>query len=205
VGTKINSLNLKNNINFRKYLYEMAKKKKNINLESQRYGLFMSENSFNLDIEYGRNFLKTDNVQKVTIYRMNIIKTKTHDLYGQAKAKDKVFFTPVTISAFVKVESNEQSYYGGNSGGIVREDTGKIIINVYLKELEEKNIEINRGDYIGYNLSGERERYYEVESAENVVDTTDRTIGGFKSYEKRIVGVPVKEDTIPFLSETKGD
>lgn len=184
----------------------MAKKKEqnNIDLESQRYGLFMSENSFNLDIAYGRNFLETDNIQEVIIHKVNITKTKSHDLYGQTKTKDKAFFSPVKIKAMVTVEPSTQSYYGDNPGGIVRDDTGNLTFGVYLKELEEKKLDILRGDYVEYNLSGSKNRFYEVQDAQNVIDTTDKTIGGFKSYWKKVTAIPVKEDVVPFLSETKG-
>lgn len=178
----------------------MAKKKKNIDLENQRYGLFMNENSFNLDIMYGRHYLDRDVNYFVRIFKMNIIETKKHNLYGQAKAKDKKYLTPVQLNAMVTIEENRQENYGNNEGGIVREDTGNIIVNVYLQELEEKKIEVDRGDIIEYNQSGDRPRYYEVESANNVVDSTSQTIAGFKPYWKRIVGVPVKEDVTPFLN-----
>lgn len=182
----------------------MKKKEQNIDLKNQRYGLFMTENSFNLDVEYGRNYLETDNVQEITIFKMDVIKSKSHSLYGQTKAQDKKFFSPVKIKAMVSVEPSEQKYYGDNSGGISRDDTGNLVFGVYLKELEEKKIEINRGDYAMYNLSGSKNRYYEIESANNVEDTTDKTIGGFKAYWKKIIAVPVKEDIVPFLNETKG-
>lgn len=183
----------------------MAKKKQNIDLENERYGLFMSENSFNLDIAYGRNYMETDHHQTVTIYRVNVVKSQSHSLYGQTKSKDKKFFTPVKLNVMVSIESTQQSYLGGNSGGIVREDTGNLEFGVYLKELEEKSVEINRGDYIEYNMNGERPRYYEVENAENVTDTTEKTIGGFKSYWKKVTAVPIKEDVVPYLNETKGN
>jgi hypothetical protein len=183
----------------------VAKKKKNIDLENERYGLFMTENSFDLDIEYGRNYLQTDNAQTLSVYKVNITKTKSHSLYGQTKSKDKKLFPPVKINAMISVKPNDQSYYGNGSGGITREDTGKLIFGVYLKELEEKKLHIDRGDYIEYNLSGEKNRYYEVENAENVVDTTDKTIGGFKPYWRQVTAVPVREDVIElFDGNTKG-
>jgi len=183
----------------------MSKNNKNIDLKNERYGLFMTENSFDLDIEYGRNYLQTDNVQKVKIYKVNLTKTKSHSLYGQTKTNDKILFTPIEIDAMVTVNPNEQSFYGDGSGGITREDTGKLEFGVYLKELKEKKLEINRGDYVEYNLSGTKYRYYEIENAENVIDTTDKTIGGFKPYWKKITAVPVKEDVIQlFDSNTKG-
>ena len=182
----------------------MKKKKQLTNIEDNRMGLFMSDNSFDLDVMYGRNYLQTDNAQKVIIHKINLTKTKSHALYGQSKTKDKVFMSPVEISVMVNIEDGKQEYYGGNQGGIARDDSGNISFGVYLKELEEKELEIDRGDIVEYNMSGEKNRYYEIESANNVTDETKKTIGGFKPYWKRIVGVPVKEDVVPFLSETKG-
>ena len=175
----------------------MVKKKRNIDLETQRYGMFMSENSFNLDISYGRNYLQSDVVHEVEVYKVNVIKSKSHNLYGQSKPQDKVFFPPVRIKVMITIETNDQTYYGGNEGGIVRDDTGNLVFGVYIKELEENNIDIQRGDYIGYNMSGIKTRFYEVENANNVTDVTDKTIGGFKPYWKKITAIPIKEDVIP--------
>ena len=185
----------------------MGKKRKKqlVDLENQRMGLFMTDNSFDLDVMYGRNFLHTDNAQQVIIHKINIVETKSHSLYGQTKSKDKKYMTPVPISVMINVEDGSQEYYGNNPGGITRDDTGTLTFGVYLKELEEKQLDIDRGDVVEYNLSGEKNRYYEVESANNVTDTTNKTIGGFKSYWKRVTAIPVKEDVVPFLSETKGE
>jgi len=182
----------------------MKKKKQIIDLENQRMGLFMSNNSFDLDVMYGRNFLQTDNAQTVIIHKINILESKSHVLYGQSKSKDKKYMTPVQINVMVTIDDSKQEFYGGNQGGIVRDDSGNISFGVYLKELEEMQIEIDRGDIIEYNMSGEKNRYYEVENANNVTDTTNKSIGGFKNYWKKIIGVPVKEDVVLFLSETKG-
>ena len=174
-------------------------------MENDRYGLFMTEDSFDLDVMYGRHFLKADNPQFVIIHKINANQTKIHSLYGQAKTKDKKFMAPVKISVMVDVEDGKQEFYGGNPGGIARDDTGNIRFGVYLKELEELQVEINRGDFIEYNMSGTKRRFYEVDSANNVTDETKKTIGGFKTYWKQIIGVPVKEDVLPFLNETKGE
>lgn len=175
------------------------RKKRVIDLEDDRMGLFMTEDSFELDVMYGRNFLQTDNAQKVRIHKVDIIKSKSHTLYGQTKPEDRRFFPPITISVMIGIQDGEQSYYGQNQGGIVRDDSGNITFGVYLRELEEKNIEIDRGDIIEYNMSGQRTRFYEVESANNVTDTTAKTIGGFKPYWKKVTAVPVRSDVVPFF------
>jgi hypothetical protein len=183
----------------------MKKKKQLLDLENDRYGMFMTQNSFDLDIFYGRNYLMTDNPQFVILHRVNLNQTEVNKLYGQAKTKDKKFLSPVRLSVMVDVEDGKQEYYGPNPGGVTRDDTGNLRFGVYLAELEEKHTEINRGDFVEYNMSGEKRRFYEVDSANNVTDETKKTIGGFKSYWKLVTGVPVKEDVIPFLNETKGE
>jgi hypothetical protein len=181
-----------------------SKKIKNqyVDPNEHRYGLFMSDESFDLDVMYGRTWLVSDNVQEVFIHKINIIETKSHNLYGQTKAINKKFFNPVKISAFVNVGANQQSNYADEKNGIPRNDTGNITLNIYLKELEEKDLVIDRGDIIQYNISGEKNRYYEVDNAMNVTDSTENTRGGFRNYIKKVTGIPVKEDIIPFLKET---
>jgi hypothetical protein len=183
----------------------MKKKKQIENIQDDRMGLFMNDNSFDLDVMYGRNFLQTDNAQKVKLHKINIIETKTHDLYGQAKANDKKFMSPITLNVMISVADSEQEYYGNSQGGITRDDTGKLVFGVYIQELDEKQAIIDRGDIIEYNLSGEKNRFYEVENANNVTDETQKTIGGFKPYWRKVTCVPVKEDVVPFLNETKGN
>ena len=183
----------------------MKKKKQLLDLENDRYGMFMTQNSFDLDIMYGRNYLKTDNPQFIILHRVNINETQVHTLYGQAKTKDKKFFAPVKIWVMVDVEDGKQEYYGPNPGGITRDDTGNIRFGVYLKELRRTKLKLIVVIIIEYNMSGEKRRFYEVESANNVTDETKKTIGGFKTYWKIVMGVPVKEDVVPFLNETKGE
>ena len=182
----------------------MKKKKQIIDLEEERYGMFMSENSFELDVAYGRNFLQTDNAQYVYLHKINAIKTKSHELYGQAKAKDKSFMARVRLNVMVSVENASQAYYGDSQGGIVRDDTGNLTFGIYLKELDEKRTDIVRGDIIEYNISGQKSRYYEVENANMISDETQKTIGGFKPYYRQIIAVPVHEDSVPFINEKKG-
>lgn len=177
----------------------MNKKKKHIDLENQRYGLFMNEDSFDLDMMYGEHYLETDVNYYILLHKINIVESKTHDLYGQAKAKDKMYFPAVKLNGMIDIGLNKNENYGDESG-IVREDTGEIRFSIYISELKRKQVDIDRGDVIEWNQSGDRSRFYEVDSAQNVVDSTSQTIAGFKPYWKKIVGFPIKEDITPFLN-----
>jgi hypothetical protein len=184
-----------------KYINKTMTKQKYVNLEDERFGMFMTDKSFDLDIMYGRNFLKSDNIQWVILHRINLLETKTHGLYGQSKPADKSFMEPTKLSVMIAVEDGEQAYYGDYDGGITRDQGGNIEFGIYLKELEEKQTEINRGDIIEYNMTGENPRYYEVESANMVTDVTSKTIGGFAAYWRRVTAVPAKSDVVPFLKK----
>ena len=174
----------------------MAKKKTTdyFNLEEDRYGLFMNDKSFDLDIEYGREYLRSDVVHFIKLYKIDVVKSDKNELYGQAKPSEKKLFSPVKLNIMPQIDENDQYYYGDNEGGIVRDDTGKLTFGVYIKELKEKNTDIFRGDIVEYNISGEKNRFYEVEFANNVKDTTSKTIAGYKPYWRKIVCNPVKGD-----------
>lgn len=180
----------------------MAKNKKEkekdfLDLENNRYGLFWNEQSFNLEVEFGREYINKDINNFVTLHRIDVIKSKVDDLYGEADADEKVFQKPVKLRGMVDIQAGDQKYV--SNGGVVRDDSGELIFRVYLKELEERGVEINRGDILAYNLSGGKERYYEVSNANAVTDETDKTIAGMKPYWKKIVAVPVKGDVVPFV------
>ena len=175
------------------------KSKKYVDLNEERYGLFMNDESFDLEVEYGRNFLRSDNVQEVILHSINIIETKVHSLYGQSKGIDKKFMPPIPLSVIIRINPEKQEYYGNGQGGIVRDDSGTLEFGIYLKELEEKGVEIKRGDIIEYNMSGENDRYYEVENANNISDASNKTLGGFKPYYKHVIAVPIKGDVVEFF------
>lgn len=174
----------------------MKKKVNGADLTEHRYGLFLTQDSIDLDILYGRHFIANDNIQEVILHRINVIDTKSHSLYGQSKPTDKKYFSPVILLGTVKIEDSKQENYGGNPSGIVRDDTGNLIFSVYLDELKEKNVDISRGDVLGYNMSGEKTRYYEVENANVITDETSKTIGGFQPYWRKIIATPVRTDVV---------
>lgn len=175
----------------------MAKKKKDhIDFEEERYGLFMSDNSYDLDVMYGREYLKTDSPFYVTYYKINVIKSRVDDLYGEAKPADKKFFAPIKINVMIDIEDGDLKFL--SETGIGRDDIGNLVFGVFEEELKEKQLDINIGDYISYNISGQRERFFEISKADYVSDASSKTRGGFRSaYWRKVEAVPVKEDVVP--------
>lgn len=174
----------------------MAKKRKDyIDFEEERYGLFMSDNSFDLDVMYGREYLKTDSPFYINYYKVNSLKSKV-DFYGEAKPTDKKFFPPVKINVMFDIEDGSEKFF--SESGILRDDVGNLLFGIFEEELKEKNIDVVLGDYVSINVSGTRERFFEISNPNYVSDSTSKSRGGFRtSYWRAIEAVPVKEDVVP--------
>lgn len=175
----------------------MTKKKKDkIDFEEERYGLFLSDNSFDLDVMYGREYLKTDSPFFVNYYKINVLTSRVDDLYGEAKPSDKKFFAPIKLNVMVDIEEGEMKFMSDT--GIGRDDVGNLVFGVFDEELKDKKVEVTIGDFVSYNVSGQRERFFEVSKADYVADSSSKTRGGFRSsYWKKIEAVPIKEDVVP--------
>jgi len=172
--------------------------KKSQSEENSRVNLFYSDSRIELESTYSRFYLKRDLNQEITLYRVSYNETKKKNIYGETKAKDKVFQTPINLTAMVNLGDSEHEYVG--EGGIRREDVTTVIVGVFLDELKEKNIEINAGDYFRYNPDGERFRYFEITNPNYVNYSTGQTLAGIKPLYKRFTARPVREDEIELFN-----
>ena len=65
--------------------------------------------------------------------------------------------------------------------------------SIYLKHLEEMQIDIKYGDFIGYPESEEKIRYYTVTNDGKVVSDNKHNMFGFKPYYRTIICAPAQE------------
>lgn len=173
----------------------MKKRKiKDIENTSSKYGLYFDDNMLDLELEYRMDYISNDINHTIKYYELDIVNTEKHKLYGESKPTSKKFKNPVEINILPSIEDNKQAFYGNIDNGIIREDSGNLTCMIFIKELENKNVTIKRGDIITYNLSGLKNRMYEIIFADNVSDVTSKTLGGFIPIFKKVIGSPVKED-----------
>jgi hypothetical protein len=165
------------------------------NQYNDKLSLFYNQDSFNLDINYGRHYYSTDTNFNILLYRANIIESVVDDFYGEAKPINKKFEQPIRVNIWISENASEEQKYLSDTG-IIRQDVESFIFNIYEKELEENKIQINRGDVIEYNPSNRKRRLYEVVDANYINESINQTYGGFTTYYRRIVCIPVKEDFV---------
>jgi hypothetical protein len=154
-----------------------------------RIGKFFGSEDFNLDISMGEEWLYGDMNFTLVLYRVDKQKTKTDDVYGETLTDGIKFLPPVEFKGYVQVTAPENKYLGNSK--IQQSEPGNVRISVYQRQLDELEIDINYGDYIGYYETESRVRYYVVNDDGRVVSDNKHTYAGYKPFYRTINASPV--------------
>jgi hypothetical protein len=153
---------------------------------------FFGAEDFELDIAMGREWLEGDMNFRLVLYRVDKQKTKTDDVYGETVEDGIKFHPPVEFRGYVQVEQPENQNYGQSS--MSQMEPGNLKVGVYQDTLDDLDIEIEYGDYIGYYETESRVRYYSVVNDGRVVSDNKHTYGGYKPFYRSIVASPVNDN-----------
>jgi hypothetical protein len=154
-----------------------------------RLGKFFGENDFNLEVEMGQEWLVGDMNYTCVLYRVDKNKTKTDDVYGEAVSDGIKFLPPVEFNAYVSIAAPENRNVGTTKN--VQLEPGNITMSVYLKTLEDLEIDIDLGDYVGYYDTESFVRYYTVVNDGRVTSDIKHTYKGYRPFYKTIIAAPV--------------
>ena len=154
-----------------------------------RLGKFFGENDFLVDIDLGMEWLHGDMNFTCVLYRIDRYKTKTDDVYGEALEDGIKFLPPVEFNGYVQITAPENKLMG--STRIDQMEPGNIKVSVYQKTLDDLEIDISFGDYIGYYESETVVRYYTVNNDGRVVSDNKHSYGGYKPFYRTISASPV--------------
>ena len=83
----------------------------------------------------------------------------------------------------------ENKYLGTSK--IDQMEPGNMKVSVYQRDLEELDIDISYGDYIGYYETEDKVRYYTVNNDGRVTSDNKHTLGGYKPFYRTIMASPV--------------
>lgn len=149
-----------------------------------RLNMFFSEEDYDLQISIGEEYLYNDINMKLILFSVDLSKTKKDDVYAEV-GKDQIeYFPPVEFNGLVRIEQPKNSTY--KDGMLQFLEPGNLYISVYIKHLEELNIDIKKGDYIGYSQSENKIRYYSVINDGKVVSDNKHTMFGYKPHYRTI-------------------
>ncbi len=158
----------------------------NGNVPITRLGKFFGSEDFDLEIQMGQEWLIGDMNFTCVLYRVDKNKTKIDDVYGEALVDGIKFLPPVEFNAYINIVSPVSAKIG--SSKIQQSEPGNMTMSVYLKTLEDLEIDINLGDYVGYYDSENFVRYYTVVDDGRVYSDLKHTYKGYKPYYRTIIG-----------------
>ena len=164
----------------------------NGNVPITRLGKFFGSEDFNLEIDMGQEWLIGDMNFTCVLYRVDKNKVKVDDVYGEVLKDGIKFLAPVEFNAYVNIAQPTNQKIG--SSKILQSEPGNISIYVYIKTLDDLDIDINLGDYIGYYDSENFVRYYTVVDDGRVYSDLKHTYKGYKPFYRSIIGSYVGPD-----------
>jgi len=157
-----------------------------------RLGKFFGGEDFDLDIGMGQEWLEGDMNFTIVLYRIDRYKTKKDDVYGEVLEDGIQFMAPVELKGLVQVMAPANKFYGNSKVEI--QEPGNMKFSIYQKQLEDLNVEIFMGDYIGYYETEDRVRYYSVSDDGYVRSDNKHTYGGYKPFYRTITATWVSEN-----------
>lgn len=157
-----------------------------------RLSKFFSQDDFDINIQMGQEYLHGDLNMKLVLYRVDRGKTDNDAVYAEAGADEIKYFPPVEFNALVKIEEPKNVTY--KTGMVRYNEPGNLTLSVYITHLEELNVDIKYGDYIGYPDSEEKLRFYTVSNDGKVTSDNKHKMFGFKPHYRTIVCVPTQQN-----------
>ena len=154
-----------------------------------RLNKFFSDQDFDLDISMGMEWLHGDMNFTLVLYRINRQKTNNDDVYGEALKGGIQFLPPVEFKGLVKIEIPTNVDYGSTK--LQQLEPGNLSVSVYQEYLNDLEIDIEYGDYIGYYETETRVRYYTVQNDGRVFTDNKHTYGGYKQFFRTIIATTV--------------
>ena len=157
-----------------------------------RLGKFFGGEDYALDIGMGEEWLLGDMNFTVILYRIDRYKTKTDDVYGEVLEDGIQFMAPVELKGLVQVMAPQNKLLG--SSKIKQDEPGNMKFSIYQKTLDDMDVNIFMGDYLGYYETEDRVRYYTVIEDGLVKSDNKHTYGGYKPFYRTVTATWVSEN-----------
>lgn len=157
-----------------------------------RLNKFFSQEDFDLNVKIGQEYLHGDINMKLVLYRVDRTKTDIDGVYSEIGKDGIRYFPPIEFNGLVRIDQPKNSTY---KDGLVRYlEPGNLTISVYIKHLEELSVDIKYGDFIGYQESEDKVRYYTVTNDGKVTSDNKHKMFGYKPHYRTITCVPAQEN-----------
>jgi hypothetical protein len=143
-----------------------------------------TEKDFDVDLEMARSLIEGDMNYRLILFRVDLTKTDTDDLYGEVDVEQINYLPPVELKVKLFIDEGENKEY---QTGLRIKTPGTLTFNIYMAHLKEKNVDISYGDFIGYNIDENTMVYYQVFDDGKANFDNKHTRYGYKPYYRTIM------------------
>jgi len=161
-------------------------------------GLFFGDKERAFFGQTGREMSETILQESFMLYRMDLKRTETHALYGQAKSFQKSWKDEMRILGRINVDVIEPKYKA--EGGLVQKGFGNLTAHVYMEQLEELGVveyegnqmvvfDLNDGDFIGF-----KDQFYKIINNGHSQISNEFSWAGDRRFYITITAIEVDED-----------
>lgn len=158
---------------------------------------FFGPEEYGVEMEFATEYMEQDANQTVILYRVDLSKTKVNDIYREADKDAIRYLPPIEVPCVYEIQEAEAQSYDKNKMKGLYAKPGKLIFSVLLKTMDELDIDIKRGDYVGVQITPETMYYWTVTNDGRVGMTANKnTIYGVRPYFRTIECAPA--DNIEF-------
>lgn len=168
--------------------YTINKKIKN---PINRNNLFYSTDEFLFEEEIGRDYIEQDVNQKIILFRVDLEKTNLDTLYNETKKDEIVFKVPIEVPCLYNINDADLKTYEKSKNLGFFKQTGKLEFYVYQFTLDELDIDINIGDYVGVQINEEHIEYFTVVDDGKNNFANNKSMYGLKPFYRSCVAVPI--------------
>lgn len=151
-----------------------------------RINKWFSEEDYNLEIEMGREAIEGDGNFTIILYRIDRQLTEYDNIYGEASKGGIKFLPPVELKIMPILAASENKTYNPN-GSLRYLQDGQLMFTIFEAQLNELDVEINYGDYVGYPVSESELRYFSVVNDSSKNYDNKHTIMGYKGAHNLII------------------
>lgn len=131
--------------------------------------------------------------QTVVVYQVDRNATQIDDIYNEANFSDLVFKTPVEINVLYRLDTPELQTYDTRDMKGFYVKMGKLTFSVMERELKEQGCDIQRGDYIGLQVTETHMEFFKVTDDGRLNYDNRHTMFGTTPYYRSIVCVTVDD------------
>jgi hypothetical protein len=156
-----------------------------------RINKFYSREDFEIDIEMGREAIEGDGNFVVILYQIDRGLSEVDSLYGEATRNDLRFKTPVELKVIPLLAEPENKVYGTDTGSLRYIQDGQLTFGIYEAHLEELEVELSYGDYIGYPINETEMRFFSIANDGVKHFDNKHTIMGYEGAYRTVICAPV--------------